>query len=331
MRRLRLQPARLVLAGAAVAALAAVGLAQGGAAPAAAGPDGTGPGGAGRRRPGSGAVRLTMVVPAPPVTPAVSVTPAGTTVPGAAELPAVPGQQRVEHRHLPAAGRPAQRRLAGQHGRRPHRPAPRLRARSGRLPVRHPGHGRRPAGTGWSGSSSPTRRRATAGPIRSARTPPSRAAGTPAATATPSWSTPRTCTLYELWNARYTAGGSTAGSGAIWNLQVERAAAGRLDLGRRRGPADPARPAELRPGPGGRPARPADHPRDPLHRPADPVGLHLAGPARGRVGLKPRPAADGRPVPAAGQLHRSAGSAPAGATGTAGTPRPSWWRCSTTG
>ena len=28
-----------------------------------------------------------------------------------------------------------------------------------------------------------------------------------------------TCTLYELWNARYAAAGSTAGSGAIWNLR----------------------------------------------------------------------------------------------------------------
>ena len=27
-----------------------------------------------------------------------------------------------------------------------------------------------------------------------------------------------TCTLYELWDARYSATGSTAGSGAIWNL-----------------------------------------------------------------------------------------------------------------
>jgi hypothetical protein len=29
----------------------------------------------------------------------------------------------------------------------------------------------------------------------------------------------RTCTLYELWDARYSAGGSTAGSGAIWKLR----------------------------------------------------------------------------------------------------------------
>jgi hypothetical protein len=28
-----------------------------------------------------------------------------------------------------------------------------------------------------------------------------------------------TCTLYELWQAHYSAGGSTAGSGAVWNLR----------------------------------------------------------------------------------------------------------------
>ncbi len=30
---------------------------------------------------------------------------------------------------------------------------------------------------------------------------------------------PASCTLYELWDAQYSAGGSTAGSGAIWNLE----------------------------------------------------------------------------------------------------------------
>ena len=30
------------------------------------------------------------------------------------------------------------------------------------------------------------------------------------------------CTLYELWNARYSAKGSTAGSGAIWHLTSNR-------------------------------------------------------------------------------------------------------------
>jgi hypothetical protein len=31
-----------------------------------------------------------------------------------------------------------------------------------------------------------------------------------------------TCTLYELWDAQYSAGGSTAGSGAIWHLRSNR-------------------------------------------------------------------------------------------------------------
>lgn len=33
---------------------------------------------------------------------------------------------------------------------------------------------------------------------------------------------PRTCTLYELWDAQYSAHGSTAGSGAIWQLRSNR-------------------------------------------------------------------------------------------------------------
>ena len=32
---------------------------------------------------------------------------------------------------------------------------------------------------------------------------------------------PATCTLYELYDAQYSAGGSTAGSGAIWNLRSD--------------------------------------------------------------------------------------------------------------
>jgi hypothetical protein len=31
----------------------------------------------------------------------------------------------------------------------------------------------------------------------------------------------QTCTLYELWEAQYAAGGATAGSGAIWNLRSD--------------------------------------------------------------------------------------------------------------
>ena len=32
---------------------------------------------------------------------------------------------------------------------------------------------------------------------------------------------PATCTLYELWDAQYSSSGSTAGSGAIWNLRSD--------------------------------------------------------------------------------------------------------------
>ena len=32
---------------------------------------------------------------------------------------------------------------------------------------------------------------------------------------------PATCTLYELYDARYSPSGSTAGSGAIWNLNSD--------------------------------------------------------------------------------------------------------------
>ena len=63
---------------------------------------------------------------------------------------------------------------------------------------------------------------------------------------------PSTCTLYELYDARYSSSGSTAGSGAIWNLELERVAPGRVDVGRRGRPADPARARALRRGAVGR-------------------------------------------------------------------------------
>ncbi len=53
-------------------------------------------------------------------------------------LPDVPGRQHLEHRHLQAPRRLAQRRLAAQHGRIDHLPAPRLRPGPRRLPLRHP-------------------------------------------------------------------------------------------------------------------------------------------------------------------------------------------------
>ena len=59
----------------------------------------------------------------------------------------------------------------------------------------------------------------TQGPTRSGPTRRSRAVRTRPAIATLSWSIPTTCTLYELYDAQYGPSGSTAGSGAIWNLR----------------------------------------------------------------------------------------------------------------
>ena len=49
------------------------------------------------------------------------------------------------------------------------------------------------------------------------------------------------CRLYELFAARQVGGAWTAGSGATWDLALERAAAGDLDQRRRGRPADPGR------------------------------------------------------------------------------------------
>ena len=54
---------------------------------------------------------------------------------------------------------------------------------------------------------------------RSAPTRPSRAAPAPTGDRHAIMVDPTTCTLYELYDATYSAGGSTAGSGAIWNLR----------------------------------------------------------------------------------------------------------------
>ena len=96
-----------------------------------------------------------------------------------------------------------------------------------------------------------------------------------------------TCTLYELWEARYSASGSTAGSGAIWQPDLQPAPARGLDLRGRGRPAHPAGAAELQPGQGGGQVRPPDHPRDQVHRAVHPVGLPVAGQARG--GLRHEP------------------------------------------
>ena len=57
------------------------------------------------------------------------------------------------------------------------------------------------------------------------------------------------CRLYETWDSHPNANGSWhAGQGAVFSLDLERAPAGRLDLGRRRGTAHPARAGPLRRG-----------------------------------------------------------------------------------
>ena len=127
---------------------------------------------------------------------------------------------------------------------RTHAPAPGLRAAVLRDPVRR--RGRRASRT-WA-STSPTRARATRARTRSAPTRTSRAAPT----ATRSWSTRDTCTLYELYAARWNGGNPKAGSGAIFDLTSERVAPGGLDQRRRGRPADLPGPAALRRGRGRR-------------------------------------------------------------------------------
>ena len=105
-------------------------------------------------------------------------------------LPDVPGRQRLEHRHLQAPRRPAQRCLAAQHGLVEHLLAPGLRPGPGRLPLRHPVHGRHQRPPDRRGHLPVRQPERPGAPTRSARTPRSRAARTPAATGTRSWSTP---------------------------------------------------------------------------------------------------------------------------------------------
>ena len=90
---------------------------------------------------------------------------------------------------------------------------------------------------------------------------------------------PSTCTLYELYDAQYSAVGLDRGLRGDLEPQLERPAAQRLDLGRRRRPADPARAAALRRGAVGR-----HHPRHPHDGRVDGQRVHLAGPpCRGQL------------------------------------------------
>ena len=170
---------------------------------------------------------------------------AGAAAPQAAPIPSaptctdLPGRERLEPGHLRAAGR-VQLRNADPHDRARHRPAPGLRLLRGlRHPVqlvcRHAHEGE--------ASASTTPRSRTGSRIRSRRTRRSR----PASDHHMLIVDRGTCKLYEMWNVRHTKHGWRAGSGAIWDMKSNRAAARRLDERRRRRAADPARAGALRP------------------------------------------------------------------------------------
>ncbi len=215
MRRLRMQPTRLVLAGTTVAALAAVGLAQGGA-PTAVGQDSVGQDSVGPDSAG-GAVRLTMAVPAPPATPAVAVTPAGTTVPGAANCPLFPANNvwNTDISRLPVD---------------PHSAAWLASMDAGHTDL-HPDFGPDPGGYPYGIPDRIVTNRHRLVRIKFTYASESNRGPYPFGPDTPIEGgrnaggdrhaimvNSRTCTLYELWEARYSAHGSTAGSGAIWHL-----------------------------------------------------------------------------------------------------------------
>ncbi len=98
---------------------------------------------------------------------------------------------------------------------------------------------------------------------------------------------PSTCTLYELYDAHYSASGSTAGSGAIWNLNSNALRPSGWTSADAAGSADPARAPALRRGAVGQ-----HHPRHPHDGRNDGQCLHLAGPpcrrARPTIPTSPR-------------------------------------------
>src|SRR6202034_4154093 len=100
-----------------------------------------------------------------------------------------------------------------------------------------------------------------------------------------------TCVLYELWQAHYHATGSTAGSGATWTLTHARPPPRRVAPRRRRRPADPAAPGQLRRGEVGDVGS-----RYPGHSRLHPAVVSLAGSSRGGPSERRLPA-HGRPIP----------------------------------
>ena len=142
--------------------------------------------------------------------------------------------------------------------------ARRLRLRAlGRRADRHPVRDRRRRPAQGAGGASTTPTSPTAGPIRSRRAPRSRA-GRGADGDRHVIVVDRTrCRLYELFAAYPQAGGArwTRRLGRDLEPALEPAAPARLDVGRRRRPADPARAGPLRRGQARR-----DRPRAALHR-----------------------------------------------------------------
>ena len=92
------------------------------------------------------------------------------------------------------------------------------------------------------------------------------------------------CRLYELYALHKQGGRWAAGSGAVWNLRYERASAGRVDVGRRRGAADPPRPRTLE----RRRVDRTHRPRAALHGAAHAARVHLSGTALRELGHRCR-------------------------------------------
>ena len=114
------------------------------------------------------------------------------------------------------------------------------------------------------------------GPYPFSATRRSKAVSSRPATATPSWSTrPRARSTSST--TRSTALGLDGRFGRHLEPQLERAAPGRVDVGRRRRPADPAGARALRRGAVGR-----HHPRHPHDGRGDRHLVPVAGPSRGR-------------------------------------------------
>ena len=138
-----------------------------------------------------------------------------------------------------------------------------------------------------------------------------------------------TCTLYELWDARYALPTRTAGSGAIWNLHSNALRpAGRTSADAAGLPILPGLLNYAQVQQAARTGTPITH----AIRFTAQVTRAVATsgrPATREQRPQHRRAADGRAVPAEAELQRRR-LLPRTRRRTAPTPRPSWSRCSTT-